>query len=172
MPLTQRHQGSAMINRGVPMRVCARVALVLMIVASCGLAACGTIDDLRDTVSRWFDVGSPGRPGSADARPSATPMITTDSKKSSQHEASQASKKKDKLSYLPRCVGRYDAILAQGLAFHQAQSPLVPAAKIPTPWPQTAPHWAQSSPASRKSQTRRPALPQPQGAHPGQLLPR
>jgi hypothetical protein len=87
-----------MINRWVPMRVCARVALVLMIVASCGLAACGTIDDLRDTVSRWFDVGSPGRPGSADARPSATPMITTESKKSSQHEASQASKKKDKLS--------------------------------------------------------------------------
>ena len=98
MPLTQGHQGSATINRWVRMRVCTRVALVPMIVAGCGLAACGTIDDLRDTVSRWFDVGSPGPPGSADARPSATPMITPESKKSLQHEASQASKKKDRLA--------------------------------------------------------------------------
>jgi hypothetical protein len=35
--------------------------------------------------------------------------------------------------------------------------------KIPTPWPQTAPNRAQSSPAPRKSQTRRPALPQQSG---------
>jgi hypothetical protein len=98
-PLTQGHHGSATINRWVPMRACARVALVLMIVsASFGLAACGAIDDLRDTVSRWFDVGSPGRPGSADARPHATPMITPESKKSLKNEASKASKKKDKLA--------------------------------------------------------------------------
>ena len=78
------------------MRVCARVALVLMIVASCGLAACGTIDDLRDTVSRLFDVGSPGRPGSADQLPHGTPTIPPE--KSLKNEASKASKKKDKLA--------------------------------------------------------------------------
>ena len=41
------------------MRACARVALVLMAVsASFGLAGCGSIDDLKDTISRWFDIGS------------------------------------------------------------------------------------------------------------------
>jgi hypothetical protein len=90
--LTKGHHGSR-----VSMRACARVALVLMIVfASFGLSACGAIDDLRDTVSRWFDVGSPGRPGSADALPHATPMIPPE--KSLKNEASKASKKKDKLA--------------------------------------------------------------------------
>ena len=79
------------------MRVCARVALVLMIVsASLGLAACGAIDDLRDTMSRWFDVGSPGRTRTAEAPPHATPMIP--SEKSLKNEASTASQKKDKLA--------------------------------------------------------------------------
>ena len=79
------------------MRAYARVALVLMTVsASLSLAACGAIDDLRDTVSRWFDVGSPGRPGSADALPHATPVIPPE--KSLKNEASRASKKKDKLA--------------------------------------------------------------------------
>jgi len=81
------------------MRACARVALVLMTVsASLSLAACGAIDDLRDTVSRWFDVGSPGRPGSADSRPHATATIAPESKKSLKNEASKASKKNDKLA--------------------------------------------------------------------------
>ena len=81
------------------MRAWARVALVLMTVsASLSLAACGAIDDLRDTVSRWFDVGSPGRPGSADSRPHATATIAPESKKSLKNEASKASKKKDKLA--------------------------------------------------------------------------
>jgi hypothetical protein len=64
-PLTKGHHGSATMKPWVSMRACARVALVLMAVsASFGLAACGAIDDLRDAVSRWFDVGnSPGRPG-------------------------------------------------------------------------------------------------------------
>ena len=79
------------------MRACARVALVLMIVsASFGLTACSAIDDLRDTMSRWFDVGSAGRPGSADAAPHATPTIPPE--KSLKNEASKASKKKDKLA--------------------------------------------------------------------------
>jgi hypothetical protein len=85
------------------MRACARVALVLMAVsASFGLAACGAIDDPRDAVSRWFDVGKPpGGPGGffADHLPNATPMIPP--KKSLKNEASKASKtsktsKKDK----------------------------------------------------------------------------
>jgi hypothetical protein len=89
------------MNPRVSVRACARVALVLMAVsASFGLAACGAIDDLRDAVSRWFDVGkSPGRPGGffADHLPNPTPMIPP--KKSLKNEASKASKtskKKDK----------------------------------------------------------------------------
>ena len=70
----------------------------MIVSASLSLAACGAIDDLRDTVSRWFDVGSPGRPGSADSRPHATATITPESKKSLKNEASKASKKKDKLA--------------------------------------------------------------------------
>ena len=89
------------------MRACARVALVLMIVsASFGLAACGGIDDLRDAVSRWFDVGSPGRPGSADAPPHAAAIIPLE--KSPKNEASNASKK-DKLAakvHRPRTAER------------------------------------------------------------------
>jgi hypothetical protein len=85
------------MNPRVSMRASARVALVLMAVsASFGLAACGAIDDLRDAASRWFDVGSPGRPGSADALPHATPTIPPE--KSLKNEASKASKKKDKLA--------------------------------------------------------------------------
>ena len=40
------------------MRACARVALVLKAVsASFGLAGCGSIDDPKATISRWFDFG-------------------------------------------------------------------------------------------------------------------
>jgi hypothetical protein len=85
-PLTKGHNGSRVL-----MRACARVAFVLMIVsAGFGLAACGAIDDLRDAASRWFDVGSPGRSGSADALPHATPMIPPE--KSLKNEASKAPK--------------------------------------------------------------------------------
>jgi hypothetical protein len=84
------------IDLWVSMRACARVALVLMAVsASFSLAACGAVEDLRDVASRWFDVGSPGRPGSADTPPHAPPM--TIHEKSLKNEASNASKKKDKL---------------------------------------------------------------------------
>jgi hypothetical protein len=79
------------------MRAYARVALVLMAVsASFGLAGCGLIDDLKDAVSRWFDIGkTPGGPGVfANKLPDATPMIPPE--KPLKKEASKASKKKDK----------------------------------------------------------------------------
>jgi hypothetical protein len=79
------------------MRACARVALVLMTVsASFGLAGCGSIDDLKDAVARWFDIGKTpgGRAVFADDLPASTPMIPPD--KPSRKEASKASKKKDK----------------------------------------------------------------------------
>ena len=80
------------------MRACARVALVLMAVsASFGLAGCGSIDDLKDTISRWFDIGKfpVGRAGVfPDDLPDATPMISPE--KMPKEEASNASKKKDK----------------------------------------------------------------------------
>jgi hypothetical protein len=91
--LTKGHHGSR-----VTIRACVRVALILMTVsASFGLAACGAIDDLRDTASRWFDVGSPGRTGSVDAPPQATPTRIPPGK-SLKNEASKVSKPKDKLA--------------------------------------------------------------------------
>jgi hypothetical protein len=78
------------------MRACARVALVLMVVsASFGLAACGAIDDLKDSVSRWFDIGKTpgGRGGFADHLPDATPI--TPPEKLSGKESRKASYKKD-----------------------------------------------------------------------------
>jgi hypothetical protein len=77
------------------MRACARVALVLMAVsASFGLAGCGSIDDLKDAVFRWFDIGkTPGGRGAfAEDLPDVTPMRPP--AKPSRKEASKASKKK------------------------------------------------------------------------------
>jgi hypothetical protein len=80
------------------MRACARVVLVLMAVSSAtfGLAGCNSFDDLKDTVSRWVEIGkSPsGRGVFADDLPDATPVIPPE--KASRKEASKASKKKDK----------------------------------------------------------------------------
>jgi hypothetical protein len=87
------------------MRACARVALVLMAVsASFGLAGCGSIDDLKDAVFRWFDIGkTPGGRGAfAEDLPDVAPMIPA--KKPSRKEASKASKKKD--NGLAKCNGR------------------------------------------------------------------
>jgi len=77
------------------MRACARAALVSMAVsASFGLAGCGSIDDLKDTISRWFDIGKfPGGRGGV-FPDDATPMVPPE--KPSNTEASKASKKKDK----------------------------------------------------------------------------
>jgi hypothetical protein len=100
-PLTKGHHGSATILRWLPVRRCARVALVVMAVfASFGLAACGAIDDLRDAASQRFDVAkSPGRPGELYATHLANTNPIFSPKKSSKHEASRALKtlkKKDK----------------------------------------------------------------------------
>ena len=60
------------------MGACARVALISMTVsASFGLAGCAAIDDLKITISRWFDtVNFTGEgevlPGNA---PEAAPLI-------------------------------------------------------------------------------------------------
>jgi len=87
----------------VTMRACARVALVLLMAVSAtfDVAACGSIDDLRDAMSRWFDVGkSPGRPEGffADHLPNTTTMIAPGKKplKSNASKTSKTSKKKDK----------------------------------------------------------------------------
>jgi hypothetical protein len=62
--------------------------------ASFGLAGCGSIDDLKDAVSRWFGKTPGGPLVFADKLPEAPPMIPP--KKPSRKEASKASKKKDK----------------------------------------------------------------------------
>ena len=90
----------------VTMRACARVTLVLLMAvpATFDVAACGSIDDLRDAMSRWFDVGkSPGRPEGffADHLPNTTTMIapgkkSLKSKESKTSKTSKTSKKKDK----------------------------------------------------------------------------
>src|SRR5262249_20770370 len=87
----------AVLSRGLSMRACARVALVLMAVSpSFGLAGCGLIDDLKDALSRWFDIEKlpVGQGGLANKLPAAPPMIQPD--KPSRKEASKASKKKEK----------------------------------------------------------------------------
>jgi hypothetical protein len=78
------------------MRACAQVALVLMAMsASFGLTGCGPMDDLKDAVSRLFDIGkSPGGRGAfAEDLPDVTPMIPPEKPS---RKASKASKKKDK----------------------------------------------------------------------------
>jgi hypothetical protein len=109
--LTNGHHGSATINRRLPLRRCARVALVVMAVsASFGLAACGAIDDLRDGASRWFDVANPpGQPGGLYAVQLANTNPMTSPKKSLKNEASKAlktSKKKGKPASLGRSPRR------------------------------------------------------------------
>jgi hypothetical protein len=86
------------------MRACARVALVLVAVsATFGLAGCGSIDDLKDTLSRWFDIGKfPGGRGGVfpDDLPDATPMMPPE--KMLKEKASKASKKKDNPTRKPQ----------------------------------------------------------------------
>ena len=85
------------------MRACARVALVLMAMsASFGLIGCGPMEDLKDAVSRWFDIGkSPGGRGLfADELPDARPMIAPE--KTMKREASKASKKNKAASKVQR----------------------------------------------------------------------
>jgi len=95
--------------------------------ASFGLAGCSSIDDLKDTISRWFDIGKfhGGRGGVFPD--DATPLIP--SEKMPKEEASKASKKKDKPARRPQTVAlpkkplisdSTDAVRPQGT---EAQSP-------------------------------------------------
>jgi len=126
------------------MRACARVALVLMAVsASFGLAGCGSIDDLKDAVSRWFDIGkTPGGRGAfAEDLPDVAPMIPP--KKPSRKEASKASKKKDKPAskvQRPQTAGK---TLPTSDATQGAEPKSVPSQPTPsrlrTLWPEAPP---------------------------------
>jgi hypothetical protein len=125
------------------MRACARVALVLMAVsASFGLAGCGLIDDLKDAVSRWFDIGkTPGGPGVfATKLPDAPPMIPPE--KLSRKEASKASKKKDK----PASKGQRPQTAEKKLEAPKpqgAEPQSAPSQRTPSPlrtlWPEAPP---------------------------------
>jgi hypothetical protein len=110
--------------------------------ASFGLAGCGSIDDLKDTISRWFDIGKfPGGRGGV-FPDDATPMVP--SEKMPKEEASKASKKKDKPAQRPQTVAlpkkpdSTDAVRPQGT---EAQSP--PSQPEPlrlrTLWPEAPP---------------------------------
>jgi hypothetical protein len=130
------------------MRACARAALVLMAMsASFGLAGCGSIDDLKDTVSRWFDIGkSPGGRGLfADDLPDAPPMIAPE--KTLKREASKASKKKDKPTHRPQTVAlpkkppisdSTDAVRPQGTEAQSPSSQPEPS-RLRTLWPEAPP---------------------------------
>jgi hypothetical protein len=85
------------------MHACVRVALVLMAVfASFGFTGCGPMNDLKDAVSRWFDIGkSPGGRGLfADELPDAPPMSARE--KTMKRKASKASKKNKPASKVQR----------------------------------------------------------------------
>jgi hypothetical protein len=78
-------------------RACAQVALVLMAMsASFGLTRCGPMDELKDAVSRWLDIGKTpsGRGVVADDLRDATLMTPSEkpSKKESKKEDKPASK--------------------------------------------------------------------------------
>jgi hypothetical protein len=158
--LTKSHHGSATINRWSPVRGCVRVALVVLAVfVSFGIAACGTIDDLRDAASQRFDVAkSPGRPGGLYPAHLANTNPMTSPKKSLKHGASKAlktSKKKDKpaSSRNPRRPRTADQKLPTSRAVdapkpqvtepHQAQPALLELQPAPlglrTFWPEAPP---------------------------------
>jgi hypothetical protein len=134
------------------MRACARVALVLMAVsASFGLAGCGSIDDLKATISRWFDIGKfpRGRGGVfPDDLPDATPMIPPE--KMLKEEASKASKKKNKparklqrpqtveLPKKPPISDSTEAVRPQGAEAQSAPSQPAPL-RLRTLWPEAPP---------------------------------
>ena len=97
-----------------------RVALVLATVSfvTFGFAGCGPIDDLKDSISRWFDVGKApsGRAVFADES-DATPMLS--SQKPLNKKASKALKEKVKPA-------------------SKAQRPQIVEKKVPAPAPETA----------------------------------
>ena len=128
------------------MRACARVALVSMVVcASLDLAGCASIDELKDTVSRWFasdNLG--GREGALpDGVPDATDRIPPETML--REDANKTSRKKDQLARKPKqpqikppASVPAETVTPQGV---EAQStPPQPApVRLDTPWPQAPP---------------------------------
>jgi hypothetical protein len=130
------------------MRACARVALVSMVVcASLDLAGCASIDELIDTVSRWFasdNLG--GREGALpDGVPDATDRIPPETML--REDANKTSKKKDQLArkpQQPQTVERpnkppasvpAETVTPQG-ADAQSMPPQPAPVPLDTPWPQ------------------------------------
>jgi len=104
------------------MRACARVALVSMVVsAGLGLAGCASIDELKDTVSRWFVSDNLG--GHEGTLPPEK-MLREDANKTSKRKDQPARKS-------PQTVEHPNT--PQGA---DAQSTPTQPARLDTPWPQ------------------------------------
>jgi hypothetical protein len=113
--------------------------------ASFGLAGCGPIDELKDTTSRWFDIGKfPGGRGGV-FPDDATAMVP--SEKMPKEEASKASKKKDKPTQRPQTVAlpkrspisdSTEAVRPQGTEAQSPPSQPEPS-RLRTLWPEAPP---------------------------------
>jgi hypothetical protein len=116
--------------------------------ATFGLAGCGSIDDLKDTLSRWFDIGKfPGGRGGVFPKdlPDATPMMPPE--KMLKEKASKASKKKDnptrkpqrpqtvELPKKPPISNSTEAVRPEGTEGQSAPSQPAPLG-LRTPWPE------------------------------------
>jgi hypothetical protein len=132
------------------MRACTRLVLVLIAVfVSLGLAGCVSVNELKDTMSGWFDTEksqgahegklSGGLPDVADRRPPEGIVG---------EEASKASKKKDtrgsklqrpqtvELPKKPPVSPSSEAVRPHQGADAQSASPQVAPVRLQTPWPE------------------------------------
>jgi hypothetical protein len=129
------------------MRAYAGVALVSMVVsAGIGLAGCASIDELKDTVSRWFasdDLGGhegvlPDVPDATDRVPPEK-MLTEDAKKTSERKDQQARKSQQPqaVEHLnkPSASVPVETVTPQG-ADAQFTPPQPAPVRLGTPWPQ------------------------------------
>ena len=125
------------------MRASARVALVSMVVcASLDLAGCATIDELKDTVSRWFasdNLGGhegalpDGVPDATDKNPPET-MLREDANKTSRKKDQLARKSKQPQIKPPASVPA-ETVTPQGVDA-QSTPPQPAPVLLDTPWPQ------------------------------------
>ena len=130
------------------MRACARVALVPMVVsAGLGLAGCASIDELKDTVSRWFASDNLGGQEGVlpDNVPDATDRVPPE--KMLREDANKTSERKDQQARKPQqaqTVERLNkpsaSIPAETVAPQGADAQFPPPQPAPvrldTPWPQ------------------------------------
>jgi hypothetical protein len=131
------------------MRACARVALVSMVVsAGLGLAGCASIDELKDTVSRWFasdNLGGhegvlPDNVTDATDRVPPEKMLREDANKTSKRKDQQARKPQQ-----PQTVERpnkpsasvpAETVTTPQRADAQFTPPQPAPVRLDTPWPQ------------------------------------